>query len=50
MMQLNGCQQIGASHTKGIFPPSRRSSGSSFLEELKKATDAAAVKKTKVGL
>lgn len=47
MMQLNGCQQIGASRTKGIFPPSRRSSGSSFLEELKKATDAAAVKKTK---
>lgn len=47
MMQLNGCQQVGASRVRGIFPPSRRSSGSSFLEELKKATDAVSVEKTK---
>lgn len=47
MMQLNGCRQVGAGRAGGIFPPTGRRSGSSFLEKLQKATDAASAEKTK---
>lgn len=45
MMHLYGCQPVYGSRTKGIIPSSGRSSRSSFMEELKKATEAAAVEK-----
>lgn len=47
MMRLSGCQQASAGRASGIFPPSRRSSGSGFMEELKKAAETASVEKTK---
>ena len=47
MLHLYGYQPMCANRVKGIFPSSGRSSGSNFMEELKKATDAAAVEKTK---
>lgn len=47
MMHLYGCQPVCGSRTKGIIPSSGRSSSSSFMEELKKATEAAAAEKAK---
>lgn len=47
MMHLYGCQPVYGSRTKGIIPSSGRSSSSSFIEELKKATEAATMEKAK---
>ena len=47
MMHLYGCQPVCGSRAKEIIQSFGRSSSSSFMEELKKATEAAAVEKAK---
>lgn len=47
MMHLYGCQPVCGSRAKGIIQSFGRSSSSSFMEELKKATEAATVEKAK---
>ena len=41
-MRLQGCGSLFASRTKGTVPPPGRSTGSRFLDELKKTADSAA--------
>ena len=45
MMRVSGYQPVHSGGAKGLFPPAGRSSGSGFLEQLKKASNAAASEK-----